>query len=185
MAQVSKARRSFAARLHRRDLDQDEHDPPLRLGAARAQTGRQGPSRTLENLDVPGRSAVRSRRGASRSLRRSGDSPRSQSPARRWALSSAPPMPRESKGGPFGPTCCQFCATAPTSWASFCGRESGASLTSCSGAVATLCCWTPRFVLTCFGPPGCQVVLRISTSRRSLLRQIILVATRLRTMRGR
>ena len=52
--------------------------------------------------------------------------------------------------------------------------RSGASLTSCSGAVATLCCWTPRFVLTCFGPPGCQVVLRISTSRRSLLRQIIL-----------
>jgi hypothetical protein len=26
MAQVSKARRSFAARLHRRDLDQDEYD---------------------------------------------------------------------------------------------------------------------------------------------------------------
>ena len=42
---------------------------PLRLGAARAQTGRQGPSRTLENLDVPGRSAVRSGRGAL-SLRR-------------------------------------------------------------------------------------------------------------------
>ncbi len=58
------------------------------------------------------------------------------------------------------------------------------SLTSCSGVVATPCCWTPRFVLTCFGPPGCQVVLRISTSRPSLWRQTILIATRLRTMRG-
>ncbi|MFY9968404.1 MAG: patatin-like phospholipase family protein, partial [Roseiarcus sp.] len=46
------------------------------------------------------------------------------------------------EGRPFRPTYCEFCATAPTSWASFCGRESGASLTSCSGAVATLCCWT-------------------------------------------
>lgn len=50
-------------------LAQDEYDPPLQLGAARAQTDRQGPSPTLESLDVPGRSAVRSCRGVL-SLRR-------------------------------------------------------------------------------------------------------------------
>ena len=46
MAQAPAARGSFPARLHRRDLDQDQHDPPLRLGQTRQQAGRQGPSRT-------------------------------------------------------------------------------------------------------------------------------------------
>src|SRR5450432_815385 len=40
LEKASKARRSLAAGLHRRDLDQDEHDPPSRLGAARSQARR-------------------------------------------------------------------------------------------------------------------------------------------------
>ena len=35
LAKPSEARRSFATGVHRRDLDQDQHDPALRLGAAR------------------------------------------------------------------------------------------------------------------------------------------------------
>ena len=35
LAKPSEARRSIASRLHRRDLDQDQHGTPARLGAAR------------------------------------------------------------------------------------------------------------------------------------------------------
>ena len=45
----SAARRSFAARLHRRDLDQDQHDPPLRRAITWPTARRQGPARPLED----------------------------------------------------------------------------------------------------------------------------------------
>ena len=56
--------RSFAPGLHRRDLGQDQHDPPPRLGAARRAAGRQGPARPLEDRDLPGRLAQRPHRRA-------------------------------------------------------------------------------------------------------------------------
>jgi len=43
LAKPPKARRYFAARLHRRDLDQDQHDTALRLGPARRAPRRQDP----------------------------------------------------------------------------------------------------------------------------------------------
>ena len=56
--------RSLAPGLHRRDLDQDQHDPPSRLGAARRAAGRQGPARPLEDRDLPRRLAQRPHRRA-------------------------------------------------------------------------------------------------------------------------
>lgn len=43
----------------------------------------------------------------------------------------------------------------------------------------------PEICLHLFWPPGCQAVLRISTSKPSLWRQIILIGTRSCTRRGR
>jgi NTE family protein len=42
----------------------------------------------------------------------------------------------------------------------------------------------PGICLSLFWPPGCQAVLRISTSKPSLWRQIILIGTRSRKRRG-
>ena len=64
LAKPSEARRPFASGLHRRDLDQDQHDPALRLGAARRAARRQGPARPLEDRDLPGRAAQRPHRRA-------------------------------------------------------------------------------------------------------------------------
>ena len=76
------------------------------------------------------------------------------SQGRRWALSLPPRTRRESRGGPFGPIYCEFCATARTSWESFCGRESDALLNSCFAVAGTLFCSTPEICLDLFWPPG-------------------------------
>ena len=64
MASLSGAHRSQAPGFHRRDLDEDEHDPPSRLGAEGPAARRQGPARPLEDRNVPRRLAQRSDRCA-------------------------------------------------------------------------------------------------------------------------
>jgi transposase len=52
MASLSGPHRSRALGVHRRDLDEDQHDPPARLGAERPAPRRQGSSWPLEDRDV-------------------------------------------------------------------------------------------------------------------------------------
>ena len=63
-------------------------------------------------------------------------------------------MPRELKGGPFGPTYCEFCATAPTSWASFCGREFGRFADLVLRGRGTPVLLDPEICLDLFWPSG-------------------------------
>src|ERR1700733_2810460 len=53
MAKLSGPHRSQASDLHRRDVDQDQHDPASRLGAEGRAPRRQGPAGQVENRDVP------------------------------------------------------------------------------------------------------------------------------------
>jgi putative transposase len=55
--EVSKADRSKAPGLHRRDLDQNRHGPAQGLGAARSKAQGKGSTPSLENHDLSGRSA--------------------------------------------------------------------------------------------------------------------------------
>src|ERR1700722_17429389 len=57
MAKLSGPHRSQASDLHRRDVDQDQHDPASRLGAEGRAPRRQGPAGQVENPDVPCRSS--------------------------------------------------------------------------------------------------------------------------------
>ena len=50
MEEASRLDRSRAPRLHRRNLDKDQHGAVARLVRARAKAGRQSPARTLETL---------------------------------------------------------------------------------------------------------------------------------------
>src|SRR6186713_41711 len=59
MGGAAAARRSRPPRLHRRDLDQDQHGSAPGLVAARRAPARQGAARPLEDDDVPRRLAAR------------------------------------------------------------------------------------------------------------------------------
>ena len=59
MGGAAAARRSSPPRLHRRDLDQDQHGSAPGLVAARRAPARQGAARPLEDDDVPRRLAAR------------------------------------------------------------------------------------------------------------------------------
>src|SRR6478609_1126791 len=59
MASLSGPHRSQAIGVHRRDLDENQHDPSARLGAKGRAARRQGSSRPLEDRDFPRRSAQR------------------------------------------------------------------------------------------------------------------------------
>jgi hypothetical protein len=64
MARLSGPHRSQAIGLHRRDLDEDQHDPLARLGAEGRAPRRQGSSWPLEDRDFPRRAAQRPHRSA-------------------------------------------------------------------------------------------------------------------------
>ena len=64
MASLSGPHRSQAIGVHRRDLDENQHDPSARLGAKGRAARRQGSSRPLEDRDFPRRSAQRPYRSA-------------------------------------------------------------------------------------------------------------------------
>src|SRR6478609_7394685 len=64
MASLSGPHRSQAIGVHRRDLDENQHDPSARLGAKGRAARRQGSSRPLEDRDFPRRSAQRPHRSA-------------------------------------------------------------------------------------------------------------------------
>ncbi len=64
MGGAAAARRSGPPRLHRRDLDQDQHGSAAGLGAARRAPAGQGGPWPLEDDDLPRRLAARPGRGA-------------------------------------------------------------------------------------------------------------------------
>ena len=58
LANLSEPHRSRPPRLYRRDLGQNQHDPPLRLGAEGRAPHRQGPAQPLGDRDLPRRFAL-------------------------------------------------------------------------------------------------------------------------------
>src|SRR5436305_5102595 len=58
--EISEPARSQAPGVHRRDLGQDQHDPPSRTLRPRCAAGRQGAVWPLAYADLPGRIALRS-----------------------------------------------------------------------------------------------------------------------------
>jgi transposase len=62
LAKLSALDRPQAPGFHRRDLGQDQHDAPVRLGAQGPAADRQSPSRPLDDRDFPGRPAQRPHR---------------------------------------------------------------------------------------------------------------------------
>src|SRR6202044_3651843 len=64
LAGLSGPYRSQAIGVHRRDVDENQHDPPARLGAERPAARRQGSAWPLEDRDFPRRLAQRPHRRA-------------------------------------------------------------------------------------------------------------------------
>ena len=64
MANLSGAHRPQTAGLHRRDLDEDQHDPSARLGPEGRAPRRQGSAGQVEDRDLPRRAAQRPHRSA-------------------------------------------------------------------------------------------------------------------------
>src|SRR5258707_15753626 len=89
--------------VHRRDLDEDQYGAASWLGATRATLAHQGPAGPLEDHDLPGRVALRSRR---RSLAARGADQWRDLPAlrREGARPNTPPRRRRLHGQPRQPS---------------------------------------------------------------------------------